>query len=101
MQERKTLDEEWVATTLFSKLDEDIDDGLTTTLWRYARVVGITIEEARALAAAMGAKSSFLKFWTDRKGRDLVRMNRESRERNGLLVAIGVGSRGGSAVGRR
>ncbi|MFN0149203.1 MAG: hypothetical protein ACKVU1_00660 [bacterium] len=92
MLRRRKLDEEWVRTILFAKLPEEIDDGLTTTLYRYAQVAGMPLAEARALAAAKGSSGWFLKFWTDERGRELVRMNREHRERFGLLSALGLGS---------
>ncbi|MFN0150824.1 MAG: hypothetical protein ACKVU1_08990 [bacterium] len=97
MLRRKKLDDEWVGTILFARLDEDINDGLTTTLYRYAQVAGMSLEEARAVAAAKGTTWWFLKFWRDEKGRELVRMNREHRERFGLLSALGLGSQGQSS----
>ncbi|MFN0149205.1 MAG: hypothetical protein ACKVU1_00670 [bacterium] len=100
MQRRRKLDEEWVGTILFARLPTEIDDGLATTLYRYAQVAGKSLEEARACASKNGSDGWFLKFSTDNTGRELVRLNKEHLDRHGLLSALGLGSLEGAPVAR-
>lgn len=88
---RLRIDDDWLTTVLFRKLPPGLDDGETTSLWRWAQVAGVSFEAARKLAKA-GKVPGYVatKRGRQRKPRELVRIDRATWDRWGLLAALGL-----------
>lgn len=84
MRQRKRVDNEWLVTTLFSGLARDLDDGQTTTLYRFGEVLGLSYREAKRLAR----EERIPGYVHDEEGRDLVRIDRRIIDEVGLVRHI-------------